>query len=171
MRRIQSAPLAMTDTDTCPCKSDRPYAACCAPLLSGDRIACTAEALMRSRYVAYVLRDVVYILRTWHPSTRPDTINPAAIPEWNSLQIIRTEKGRESDSKGIVEFKATSFSPKHPLLLHEVSRFVHEDGQWFYVDGDLKDDALPAERRAPKIGRNDPCHCGSGKKSKRCCGR
>lgn len=160
----------MTDTSICPCNSDRPYARCCGPLLSGDRSACTAEALMRSRYTAYVVRDIAYLLRSWHPSTRPDTIDPAAIPEWHSLHIVRTEKGMEMDSEGAVEFQATSFSPKHPWRLQEVSRFVKEDGQWLYVDGDIKDDSLPVERQVPKIGRNDPCHCGSGKKFKKCCG-
>ena len=160
----------MTDTNTCYCNSDRPYAECCEPLLSGVHLACSAEALMRSRYTAYVVRDIAYLLRSWHPSTRPENIHPATIPEWSGLHIIRTEKGMESDSDGVVEFKATSFSQKNVWRLHEVSRFVKEGGQWLYVDGDIKDDSFPVENRVPKVGRNDPCHCGSGKKFKKCCG-
>ena len=160
----------MTNTSICPCNSGRPYAECCKPLLSGDHLACTAEALMRSRYTAYVVRDIAYLLKSWHPSTRPDNIDTATIPEWSGLNIIRTEKGMETDSEGVVEFQATAFSPKNMLRLHEVSRFVKEDGQWLYVDGDIKNNPLPVERRGPKIGRNDPCHCGSGKKFKKCCG-
>jgi SEC-C motif-containing protein len=139
-------------------------------LLSGDHLACTAEALMRSRYTAYVVRDIAYLLKSWHPLTRPDKIDPAAIPEWSDLNIIRTEKGTETDSEGIVEFQAAAFFRKNMLRLHEVSRFVKEDGQWLYVDGDIKNDSLPAEKNAPKVGRNDPCPCGSGKKFKKCCG-
>ncbi|MDO8946719.1 MAG: YchJ family metal-binding protein [Desulfocapsaceae bacterium] len=161
----------MTNTATCPCNSDQPYVECCEPLLSGDRRASTAEALMRSRYTANVVHDVAYLLRSWHPSTRPDTIDPSTIPEWCGLHIVRTEKGMESDIEGVVEFKASSFIQKKPWQLHEVSRFVKEDGQWLYVDGDIKDDALPGERRGAKIGRNDPCHCGSGNKFKKCCSR
>ena len=170
MQKSQSVPFAMTDTNICHCNSDRPYAECCEPLLSGDHTALTAEALMRSRYTAYVLRDTGYLLKSWHPSTRPDKIDPAAIPEWHGLHIVRTEKGRESDNEGVVEFKATSFFQKIPWQLHEASRFVKEDGQWLYVDGDIKADSPPVERRMPRVGRNDPCHCGSGKKFKKCCG-
>lgn len=160
----------MTETHFCHCNSGRPYAECCEPLLSGDHAALTAEALMRSRYTAYVVRDIAYLLRSWHPSTRPDKIDPAAILEWRGLHIVSTEKGMEGDDEGVVEFKATSFSQKNPWELHEVSRFVKEDGQWLYVDGDIKNDPPPVAKRTPKVGRNDPCHCGSGKKFKKCCG-
>jgi len=160
----------MTNTHICHCNSDRPYAECCEPLLSGDRMACTAETLMRSRYTAYVVRDIAYLLKSWHPSTRPEKIDTATIPEWCGLHIVRTEKGMETDSEGVVEFQAASFSQKKAWRLHEVSHFVKEDGQWLYVDGDIKDDSLPIERRVPKVGRNGPCHCGSGKKFKKCCG-
>jgi SEC-C motif-containing protein len=160
----------MTNTSICPCNSGRPYAECCEPLLSGDHLACTAEALMRSRYTAYVVRDIAYLLKSWHTSTRPDSIDPATIPEWSGLNIIRTKKGMETDSEGVVEFQATAFFRKNVCQLHEVSRFVKENDQWLYVDGDIKNDSLPAEKKAPKVGRNDPCHCGSGKKFKKCCG-
>jgi len=166
-----SVPFTMTNTATCPCNSDQPYVECCEPLLSGDRRASTAEALMRSRYTANVIRDVAYLLRSWHPSTRPDTIDPATIPEWCGLHIVRREKGMENDREGVVEFKATFLSQKDVCRLHEVSRFIKEDGQWLYVDGDIQDNSLPGQRRGVKIGRNDPCHCGSGNKFKKCCGR
>ena len=125
---------------------------------------------MRSRYTAYVVRDIAYLLRSWHPSTRPDGIDPAAIPAWHDLHIIRTEQGQETDSEGVVEFQAAAFSRNDILRLHEVSRFVKENDQWLYVDGDIKDDALPVKRPGPKVGRNDPCPCGSGRKFKKCCG-
>lgn len=161
----------MTDTDTCPCNSHKPYTECCGPLLSGIRLADTAEALMRSRYSAYVVRDIAYLLRSWHPSTRPDKIDPVAIPAWYELIIIHTEKGQETDNEGVVEFQAAAFSQKSILRLHEVSRFVKENNQWFYVDGEIKDDSHPVEGHEPKVGRNSPCPCGSGRKFKKCCGR
>jgi len=125
---------------------------------------------MRSRYTAYVVRDISYLLRSWHPSTRPGSIDPAAIPAWHELQIIHTEKGHETDNEGIVEFQALAFSQKNILRLHEVSRFMKENDQWLYVDGDIKDDTLPVEGHEPKVGRNAPCPCGSGRKFKKCCG-
>ncbi len=125
---------------------------------------------MRSRYTAYVVRDVDYLIKTWHPSTRPISINPDTIPEWYGLQIMRTENGTASDDQGIVEFKATSLSHKKIWRLHEISRFQKEDGQWLYVDGDIKGDSPPVVRKGEKVGRNDPCTCGSGKKFKKCCG-
>ena len=158
----------MTDREPCPCNSGEPYSNCCEFLLAEDKNTITAEALMRSRYTAYVQRDVKYLVKTWHPSTRPATIDPATIPEWYGLHIVNTEAGGETDSEGVVEFKATFIEKKKLWRLHEVSRFVKEDGQWFYVDGDIKGDSPPV--RNDKVGRNAPCPCGSGKKFKKCCG-
>lgn len=159
----------MTDKNICPCNSGTPYASCCEPLITWSHIAPTAESLMRSRYTAYVVRNVDYLLKTWHSSTRPATIDPATIPEWYGLQIVRTEAGSKEDDHGVVEFKATSLSQKKIWRLHEVSRFMKEDGQWFYVDGDIKGETPPV-RNNQKVGRNKPCLCGSGKKFKKCCG-
>lgn len=126
---------------------------------------------MRSRYTANIEKNVGYLLQTWHPSTRPSVLDPATIPNWCGLQIVRTERGREDDDEGIVEFVATALVRNKRCTLHEVSRFVREAGQWLYVTGDLLGDSEQAEIRAGKTGRNDPCPCGSGKKFKKCCGR
>ncbi len=159
----------MTDQKMCPCNSGSSYFDCCEPYLNGGEVAATAESLMRSRYTAYVICNVGYLLKTWHPSTRPQAIDPATIPEWYGLHIIATEDGAEGDDQGIVEFKATSLSVKKTWRLHEVSRFVKEEGQWFYVNGDVKGDT-PVVTRSLKVARNEPCPCGSGKKFKKCCG-
>jgi len=156
---------ALIDHAPCPCGSTAAYADCCSPALAGRIAAPTAEALMRSRYTAYVAADVAYLLRTWHSRTRPAAIDPATIPRWRGLEILRTEQGREGDSQGVVEFRATAQSARGIVHLREVSRFVREDGQWLYVDGELID-----EGPAAKAGRNSPCPCGSGKKFKKCCG-
>jgi SEC-C motif-containing protein len=126
---------------------------------------------MRSRYTAFAVGNVGYLLQSWHASTRPEDIDAATIPEWQGLRIMRTEEGREGDSKGVVEFEATfSTGGQGRGLLCEVSRFVSENWQWFYVDGDLQESAVAAPKKEAKVGRNDPCPCGSGKKFKKCCG-
>ena len=159
----------MANNEPCPCNSGRPHASCCEPLISGKRTAITAETLMRSRYTAYVVKNVDYLLKTWHPSAKPANIDLGTIPEWYGLHIVSTEAGDESDSNGTVEFKATSLSQGKILQLHEKSRFVKEHDQWLYVDGDIKGDR-PPNARVKKVGRNEPCPCGSGKKFKKCCG-
>ena len=130
----------------CPCGGGA-FAACCAPFLSGAQLPATAEALMRSRYSAYTLRDESYLRATWHHSTRPE---PGLFDEdeglsWLGLEIkssLRLRK-RKDDAKydpdagsaDTVEFVARYKSGGRAHRLHEVSRFVREDGRWFYVDG------------------------------------
>ena len=158
----------MTVVNPCPCNSGLSYSSCCKPLIAGNSHAITAEALMRSRYTAHVVKDVNYLLKTWHSSTKPGTIVSATIPDWYGLHIVRTEAGDESDNHGVVEFKAKVLHKRKIWNLHEVSRFVKESNQWFYLDGDVLQ-APPATSN--KIGRNTPCPCGSGKKHKKCCGQ
>jgi len=155
----------------CPCCSGALYQQCCQAVLSGLKKADTAEALMRSRYSAYVNGDGAYVWRTWHPSTRPAAHEIDTTTPWCGLEIIRTEQGRDEDEVGLVEFRATAGAPRQATVLHEVSRFAKVDGQWLYVDGEM----VAADRRigrpAGKVGRNDLCPCGSGRKFKKCCGR
>lgn len=161
----------MAHSKQCPCGSGIPYAVCCEPLLSGHTQAATAEALMRSRYTAYAERNIGYLLRTWHPSTRPSVLDPATMPDWCSLEIVRTERGGAGDEEGLVEFVATALLGKRLCKLHEASRFVREGGQWYYLDGDMTGAGESVEADTAKVGRNDPCSCGSGRKFKKCCGR
>jgi SEC-C motif domain protein len=163
--------LNMIDPQQCPCGSGVPYAQCCQALLLGQRRAATAEALMRSRYSAYVMGDISYVLKTWHSSTRPPGIDPETTPNWCSLEIIHTERGQVGDDEGIVEFSAKALSQKKTFELHETSRFVKEDGQWLYVSGEVGGDSQVTGRETDKVGRNSPCPCGSGRKFKKCCGR
>jgi SEC-C motif-containing protein len=152
----------MRPEPTCPCGSKRGYDECCAPLHRGERRAATAEALMRSRYSAYVMKNADYLAATWHTSTRPVGLDLSADDTpWQCLVILAMEKGGEGDNTGYVEFSAYFTGGQ----LHERSRFVKEDDYWLYVDGEL----LPPVAEV-KVGRNDPCPCGSGKKFKKCCG-
>lgn len=114
-----------------------------------------------------VVKDVNYLLRSWHSSRRPAAIVSSEIPEWCALYVVRTEAGRESDYHGVVEFKAEAISQKKIFNLHEVSRFVKEHNQWLYVDGDIIESPPVIHN---KVGRNARCPCGSGKKYKKCCG-
>lgn len=155
----------MLTDKSCPCQSGRLFSLCCAPLLSGSKTADTAETLMRSRYCAYTMADVNYLLKTWHTTTRPTTIDPATIPDWQKLEVISTNKGGESDKTGFVEFKAYALVNNSLKVLHERSRFVKENNRWLYVEGIMK-----PETNSVKISRNDPCPCNSGKKYKKCCG-
>ena len=119
---------------------------------------------MRSRYSAFVVKDSEYLLTSWCPSTRPAEIDLESDPvEWVGL-TIEASCGGESDPQGEVTFRARFTHQGEMGELHEKSRFVHEDGAWFYLDGEQ----LPSGKME-KVGRNSPCPCGSGKKYKRCC--
>ena len=122
----------------CPCGNPRNHADCCGPYHAGKAAAPTAEALMRSRYAAYVLDLRPYLLATWHPDTRPSAL-AAAEPglRWLGLDVKRTTN-IDADH-ATVEFVARSKLGGRAHRLHETSRFVREGGRWFYVDGDHKD--------------------------------
>jgi SEC-C motif-containing protein len=122
----------------CPCGSGAPYARCCEPLHLGAG-ASTAETLMRSRYSAFALRLTEYLSRTWHPSTRPGTLELDHGTVWRRLQIVDTVGGGPDDSSGVVEFRASYRSPDGAGVLHERSRFARNAGHWAYVDGDSLD--------------------------------
>ena len=94
---------------------------------------------MRSRYCAYVLQDELYLLRTWHPSTRPATLNldTESTPRWIGLKLVATRGGEENDEAGSVEFVARYKVNGKAHRLHETSRFIKEQGRWFYLDGDV----------------------------------
>lgn len=123
----------------CPCGSGKPYAACC-ELLHQGRPAADAEALMRSRYSAYALGMEAYLLQTWHVSTRPaglDLEKEEAPAKWIGLEVRRhAVTGKDSAT---VEFVARCRVGGRAHRLHEVSRFVREDGRWYYVDGDIRE--------------------------------
>ncbi|MDD3518659.1 MAG: YchJ family protein [Chromatiales bacterium] len=120
----------------CPCGSGRAYSDCCGPFIDGGEPA-TAEQLMRSRYTAFVLGRADHLLRTWHPSTRPETLDlpPTGSIKWLGLQVRRTDSGGPLDNDGRVEFVAR-YKPGSGAAVrqHETSRFRREDGRWLYVD-------------------------------------
>jgi SEC-C motif-containing protein len=117
---------------SCPCGLPKSYDECCGRYHSGAA-APTAEALMRSRYSAFVRLDAAYLLRTWHPRTRPARLDLDPGMRWTGLEILGTGDGSAFHTTGTVEFRASYRGGS----LHERSRFERVDGAWVYVDGEF----------------------------------
>jgi SEC-C motif-containing protein len=132
--------LKAVDTSTpCPCGNPAGYARCCGRLHDGA-LAASAEALMRARYSAYVLRREDYLLASWHPSTRPASLRLAAqqpAPTWLGL-AVRAHQPIDADHAQVEFVARFRIGGGRAQRLHEASRFVREDGRWFYVDGDIR---------------------------------
>ena len=134
---------------------------------------------MRSRYTAYTRGDIGYIAATLAANKRA-AFDAAAARQWDSratwlgLRIVSTARGQIDDSDGVVSFVASYREAGKTIEHHEVSQFRRDDdGAWRFVAGDTRAVIVEPKRTAgaAKVGRNDPCPCGSGKKSKFCCGR
>ena len=159
----------------CLCGSTESFKTCCGPLLSGEKSADTAEALMRSRYTAYARTAIDYLLSTTHPAKKgaydADAMRSwAEESDWQGLEIISTEKGGPDDDTGRVEFIARYSEKGKSREHHEIADFKKQNGKWYFYDGRAPRTETYI-RKEPKIGRNDPCPCNSGKKYKKCCGR
>lgn len=130
-------------TRSCPCNSGKPFSFCCEPAIQGRKPAKTAEALMRSRYTAFSLGTVDYLIDTTAPEKRSPE-DEAILTEqvkytnWLGLDIIVTEDGQADDTTGMVEFSARFEADDQSGTLHERSNFRQENGQWFYVDGEVE---------------------------------
>ena len=167
----------------CPCGSNSPFIDCCGPLIRGTGFPDTAEDLMRSRYTAFTQQNWEYLVITCHPKEKkemarlgPGLINDEVI--WKRLEIVNTRGGGYEDAEGQVDFVAYYIKDGFEQTLRESSRFYKVNGRWVYS---RKDSTLPLVPVSPqakaktvvrteaKIGRNDPCPCGSGKKYKKCC--
>ncbi|MFJ7902534.1 YchJ family protein [Streptomyces sp. NPDC096198] len=122
-------------THSCPCGLPEPYEKCCGRFHSGAAAAPTAEALMRSRYSAFVRAEAGYLLRTWHPRTRPARLDLDPGTRWTGLEILGTADGSAFHSTGTVTFRASYRGG----ALTEHSRFERVDGAWVYIDGDFLD--------------------------------
>lgn len=148
----------------CPCGSAVEYSLCCQPYLSGAKVAPNPSHLMRSRYTAFVIKQADYLIRTWHPSChaaafRADIEAGFASTQWLGLTVFE-QSMEKTGTEGYVSFVARFNENGKSGAIIERSRFLKEDGQWYYIDG-----------TRPQFGRNDPCPCGSGKKFKKCCGQ
>lgn len=160
--------------NNCYCGSDKPFSECCEPLLKKEKKAETAEMLMRSRYTAFVKNDINHIKNTTHPDrlnefNEESTRQWASGSKWQGLEIYDVVEGKSDDEKGFVEFNAKFNQQGYDLNHHEKAEFKKKDGEWYFYDGHQV--SKQVIRDDPKVGRNDPCPCGSGKKYKKCCGK
>jgi len=156
----------------CPCGSGRDLDGCCGPVIGGAP-AVTAEALMRSRYSAFVLGDVGYLADTLTAEQRADfdqveAEKTAKDAKWQGLEVRAVTGGGQNDDSGTVEFVARFRLNDQERIHHELSEFTRENGRWLCAGGKMSPKGPPV--RVVKVSRNDPCPCGSGKKYKKCCG-
>ena len=143
---MSASGLGVTDagrTGVCPCGGvphGVSFAQCCGPVLSGEALAETAEALMRSRYTAYAVGDADHLFRSWHARTRPDDVAPDPRVRWVGLSVVDVVAGGADDAEGVVEFRAQWVSdddgPVRRGDEHERSRFVRRAGRWVYLDAE-----------------------------------
>ena len=160
--------------DVCPCASGKPFGDCCEPYLLDRARPATAVALMRSRYSAYAMGAINYLYQTSSARVRKEfdvegSEKWAKSAEWTGIEILNTSGGGEQDTAGVIEFVAHYKVKESDFNHHERAEFEKHDGVWVFMDGKIIGPE-PARREEPKIGRNDPCRCGSGKKHKKCCG-
>ncbi|CDL80686.1 YchJ family protein [Xenorhabdus szentirmaii] len=151
-------------TKICPCGSRLDFAHCCNLYIDNNHPTPNAEALMRSRYSAYVTQNTDYLISSWHPDCQAENfrteIEQSFIGvQWLGLNILETKQGKHNN-EAYVEFSACFLEQgkQDRQLIYERSRFLRIDQHWFYIDG-----------VRPQLGRNSPCPCGSGKKYKKCC--
>ncbi|MCP3871706.1 MAG: YchJ family protein [Desulfobacteraceae bacterium] len=150
----------------CYCGHHKKYEKCCYPFLSCKLKPETPEQLMRSRYSAFCIKDIEYLIATQHPSMRQHNERDVLTQivqntQWLGLKVLKTRDGKISHGFGFVEFIAF-YKNIEIEQLHENSKFVYEDQQWYYLDGVILEPV--------KFSRNEQCWCGSNKKFKRCHG-
>ena len=156
----------------CPCGSSITLDACCGLYIDG-KPAPTALSLMKSRYSAFVLVKGEYLKSTLSEQQKADFDSEefeqqAAGTKWMGLEIRNCVNGGVKDETGTVEFVAKYKEKGQHVVHHELAKFTREDGKWVFNDCVVNPKL--EQRIIEKIGRNDPCSCGSNKKFKKCCG-
>ena len=146
----------------CPCQSGKSYDLCCARFISHQMVAENAQQLMRSRYTAYVLNKLDYLIDSWHPDYRPAELQLDDDIKWIGLDIVQYST---QQNEATVEFEALLLVDGKVDALREKSQFVFDQGHWLYTTGEM----MRPTHQAYKPGRNESCPCGSGLKFKRCC--
>ncbi len=160
--------------DLCPCLSQKKYSECCEPIITKKETADSPEALMRSRYTAYVKQNITWLKDSLEPSQQKD-FDLKSVEAWskNSTWMgfeLKNSKIDEEKNLAWVEFTARFKQGNITRDHHELGEFHRIDGVWYFYDGKaLKPETVKKE--SPSIGRNDPCPCGSQKKYKKCCGK
>lgn len=155
--------------DLCACGSQIDYSICCGPFLEGTALPATPELLMRSRYTAFTRANIEYIGKTQKKAAAKNydadgTAAWAKRCDWVGLTIIHCSDISEQDTVGTVEFIVNFKEDGLEKNIYETSQFEKIAGQWYYTKGSHK------TKNVSQPGRNEPCHCGSGTKYKKCCG-
>ena len=148
----------------CPCHSGQTFDRCCGRFITHRKLPENAALLMRSRYSAFALAEVGYLLETWHEEFRPAELQLDPRIRWIGLDILG---GEQYPQQATVEFEARLLASGEVSAMRERSEFVFQQGRWLYTLGEQ----LPPSVSPWKPARNQPCPCGSGNKFKRCCGR
>jgi SEC-C motif-containing protein len=157
----------------CPCGSGIDHVECCGPIIGGEKVAETAEKLMRARYTAYTKAATDFVFETTHPDHREGydhegTREWAEKSEWLGLEVVAAHGGGVDDEIGEVEFIARFREQGVLRTHHELGHFERKDGAWMFTSGDM---VKPKPAVSSKVGRNEPCPCGSGRKYKKCCSK
>lgn len=153
----------------CPCGSGALFDACCQPLLAGRKRAATPEQLMRARFTAHVAHDFKFLHETHRPTAGQPYVAEEGEPAvtWTRLEVHKAEATPNPD-KAYVEFSAYGTEGGQEKVLQEKAEFLRVNGVWLY-NREARLGPAPYVSATPKVGRNDPCPCGSGKKYKQCC--
>jgi SEC-C motif-containing protein len=156
-------------TQDCPCGTGKKFGDCCEQILTGRRTAVNAEELMRARFTAHVIHDFRFLHESFRPTAGKPYVEDEGEPSvtWTKLVVHGHEVTSDPD-KAFVDFSAYGTEDKVEKVLHEKAEFVRVDGNWLY-NREARLGPAPYKSSAPKVGRNDPCPCGSGKKYKQCC--
>jgi SEC-C motif domain protein len=163
-------PKQLESTQPCPCGSGQTFGQCCEPILTGKRPAANAELLMRARFTAHATHHFKFL----HDSYRATAGKPYVAEEgeptmvWTKLVVHNHETVADQPDKAFVDFSAYGTEDKVEKVLHEKAEFLRINGQWLY-NREARLGPAPYKASTPKVGRNDPCPCGSGKKYKQCC--
>ena len=166
--------MIINDKEQCPCCSNELFEVCCKPILTGRVMIEHPVQLIRARFVAHIVHDIDFIIKTMKGKALKLFDREATEQEWfklchwTKLELLKTHDIKDKDSEAKVEFKAHYIQNNESKELHEKAYFSKISGHWYYVSGRIQGSHVKVEAR---VGRNDPCACNSGKKYKRCCAR
>jgi SEC-C motif domain protein len=163
-------PKKPASAQPCPCGSGKNFGNCCEQILNGQRPAADAEELMRARFTAHVIHDFRFVHDSHRPTAGKPYVDEVGEPamQWTKLIVHAHETSADQPDKAFVDFSAYGTEEGVEKVLHEKAEFLRIDGQWLY-NREARLGPAPYKASAPKVGRNEPCPCGSGKKYKQCC--
>lgn len=163
-------PKTIERTQPCPCGSGQTYGSCCELVITGQKPAANAEVLMRARFTAHTAYNFKFLHDSYRGTAGKPYVPEEGTPtmEWTRLVVHNHETSAENPDKAYVDFSAYGIEDKVEKVLHEKGEFLRINGQWLY-NREARLGPAPYKASGPKVGRNEPCPCGSGKKYKHCC--